>query len=128
MPDGAYRATLSESGEADVRFLYCACAISAILGDWTGVDKDVAVQYILQCLTYEGGIAVLPGRYWLVPICLYVESLCYTHSFCSYYYDTGGEATGGSCYCAVAALALMDRLDALGPQRSADLIRWCEAR
>lgn len=70
MPDGAYRATLSESGEADVRFLYCACAISAILGDWTGVDKDAAVQYILQCLTYEGGIAVMPGRYWLVPICL----------------------------------------------------------
>jgi prenyltransferase beta subunit len=61
MPSGAFRATLSESGEADVRFLYCACAISAILQDWSAVDRDRAVDYILQCVTYEGGIAVMPG-------------------------------------------------------------------
>jgi prenyltransferase beta subunit len=61
MPSGAFRATLSESGEADVRFLYCACAISAILQDWSAVDCDRAVEYILQCITYEGGIAVMPG-------------------------------------------------------------------
>jgi geranylgeranyl transferase type-1 subunit beta len=62
LPNGAFRATLSDTGEADVRFLYCACAISAILKDWSAVDKDRAVEYILQCLTYEGGIAVMPGK------------------------------------------------------------------
>lgn len=61
MPSGAYRATRSETGEADVRFLYCACAISAMLDDWSGVDQEQAVVYIRQCITYEGGIAVMPG-------------------------------------------------------------------
>lgn len=36
------------SGEADMRFLYCACAISYILDDWSGVDVDRAVNYILS--------------------------------------------------------------------------------
>ena len=63
MPSGAFRATLSDSGEADVRFLFCACAISAALGDWSAVDLPAAEQYILRCFTYEGGIAVMPGKY-----------------------------------------------------------------
>jgi geranylgeranyl transferase type-1 subunit beta len=71
MPNGAFRATLSESGEADVRFLYCACAISAALGDWAGVDTERAVAYILRCITYEGGIAVMPGIYTHIPLLRY---------------------------------------------------------
>ena len=63
MPDGAFRATLEDSGEADVRFLFCACAISSVLNDWTSVDQERAVSYILRCITYEGGIAVLPGKH-----------------------------------------------------------------
>jgi len=61
MPSGAFRSTLNDSGEADVRFLYCACAISAALDDWSAVDTEAAVRYIQQCVTYEGGIAVVPG-------------------------------------------------------------------
>ena len=61
MPSGAFRSTLNDSGEADVRFLYCACAISAALDDWSSVDTEAAVRYIQQCVTYEGGIAVVPG-------------------------------------------------------------------
>jgi geranylgeranyl transferase type-1 subunit beta len=34
-PSGAFSAT-KEGGECDMRFLYCACAISAALDDWTG--------------------------------------------------------------------------------------------
>jgi len=62
MPSGAFRATYNDSGEADVRFLFCACAISAALGDWSAVNMDAAVGYILRCVTYEGGIAVMPGE------------------------------------------------------------------
>jgi geranylgeranyl transferase type-1 subunit beta len=60
MENGSFRGTLGDC-ESDMRFLYCACAISAMLGDWSGVDKDRAVQYVLSCLTYEGGISLIPG-------------------------------------------------------------------
>jgi hypothetical protein len=49
-------------GECDTRFLFCACAISSMLNDWSGVNKDSAVDYIKKCLTYEGGISLIPGN------------------------------------------------------------------
>lgn len=61
-PEGSFYATAAAEGEDDVRFLYCACAISYILQDWTGVDCDRAVDYIKRCITYEGGMAVAPGE------------------------------------------------------------------
>lgn len=62
VPNGSFRPTYSsKEDESDIRFLYCACAISAILNDWSGVDKELAVSYIMSCITYEGGIAVIPG-------------------------------------------------------------------
>lgn len=86
-PSGAFQAT-REKGECDMRFLYCACAISATLDDWTGdyrglilhnvhescniffngcmflligVDMIRAEAYILDCITYEGGLSLVPG-------------------------------------------------------------------
>ena len=29
-----------------MRFIYCACAVCYMLGDWRGLDKEKAVQYI----------------------------------------------------------------------------------
>jgi geranylgeranyl transferase type-1 subunit beta len=37
------------STERDVRFVFCACVISYILDDWSGVDVDRAVDFIRQC-------------------------------------------------------------------------------
>lgn len=48
--------------ESDLRFLYCACSISWILKDWSGMDQIKAVQYIQECVGYDGGIALLPGQ------------------------------------------------------------------
>ncbi|CAM9174022.1 unnamed protein product [Ectocarpus fasciculatus] len=79
--NGSFSATRSGS-ESDMRFLYCACAISTLLGDWSAVDKDLAVGYIRACTTYEGGVSLVPGS----------------------------EAQGGSTYCAIASLRLMGRL------------------
>jgi geranylgeranyl transferase type-1 subunit beta len=45
-----------------MRFLYCACAISQMLNDWSGVDRVRASDYILSCLSYEGGFALTPGE------------------------------------------------------------------
>jgi prenyltransferase beta subunit len=69
---------MGDSGEADVRFLYCACAICALLdgtgdgpgagagagaeGVWASLDVERAVAFVLRCITYEGGIAVIPGE------------------------------------------------------------------
>ena len=60
-PNGSFRASIDGS-ESDMRFLYCACAISCILNDWSSVDIPRAVDYILSCITYEGAIGLNPGQ------------------------------------------------------------------
>lgn len=84
-PDGSFASTAGKS-ENDMRFLYCACTISTILGDWSGVDRDRALDYVLRSRAYDFAFGQAPGQ----------------------------EGHGGSTYCAVAACALMGRLDALG--------------
>lgn len=118
-----------------MRFLYCACAISSMLNDWGGVDKDSAERYIRSCTTYEGGIALVPGMNACVrsPYCRtrlwsYIIYVCYI--------PLGNEAHAGSTYCAVAALSLMGRLPAFnsssatddgggGNSKVDDLVKWC---
>lgn len=34
--------------ERDVRFIYCACSISFILNDWSGINIDKTVEHIKQ--------------------------------------------------------------------------------
>ena len=36
--------------EEDLRFVFCACAISHMLGDWSGVDRDGIVRYVNACV------------------------------------------------------------------------------
>lgn len=99
-PDGSFRATY-DGGECDMRFLYCACAISAMLGDWSGVNVDLAASFVRSCVTYEGGIALVPGS----------------------------EAHGGSCYTGLASLALMGKLDeTLRVEGKDALASWCYSR
>eukprot|EP00003_Mantamonas_plastica_P028739 TRINITY_DN6657_c0_g1_i4.p1 TRINITY_DN6657_c0_g1~~TRINITY_DN6657_c0_g1_i4.p1 ORF type:complete len:268 (+),score=43.44 TRINITY_DN6657_c0_g1_i4:254-1057(+) len=91
--DGSFSPVIGGS-ESDMRFLFCACAVSFLLDDWSGVDQDLATQYILASQTYEGAIAQGPSQ----------------------------EAHGGSTYCGLAALKLMNRLDELPNQDL--LLRW----
>ena len=35
-----------DGSENDMRFIYCACCISYILNDWSGIDVPKVVQYI----------------------------------------------------------------------------------
>lgn len=46
-PDGSFTAMVSGC-ESDMRFLYCACCVSAILDDWSGIDVPKATDYILR--------------------------------------------------------------------------------
>lgn len=96
-PNGSF-SPIAVPSEHDMRFVFCASAISYMLDDWSGVDVDRMVGYILASQTFEGAIGQAPGN----------------------------EAHGGSTYCALASLTLCGRLNEL-PRRS-DLIHWLVER
>jgi geranylgeranyl transferase type-1 subunit beta len=83
LDDGCFACVAGDDSEHDMRFLYCACAISYMLDDWSGVDIPRAVQYIQNCKAYDGAIATVSNQ----------------------------EGHGGSTYCAVASLVLMDQVE-----------------
>lgn len=60
LENGCFSATKNGS-EADTRFMFCACAICSILNEWSPINIDKAVDYIISCMTYEGGISLAPG-------------------------------------------------------------------
>ncbi|XP_076623066.1 geranylgeranyl transferase type-1 subunit beta [Colletes latitarsis] len=97
--DGSFKAIVTGS-ESDMRFLYCACCISMILNDWSGVDKAKAIDYILKSISYDGAIGQGPGL----------------------------ESHGGSTFCAVASLFLMNELHILTNDQLNRLRRWCIMR
>eukprot|EP01121_Diplochlamys_sp_Union-15-3_P020740 TRINITY_DN8172_c0_g1_i1.p1 TRINITY_DN8172_c0_g1~~TRINITY_DN8172_c0_g1_i1.p1 ORF type:complete len:308 (-),score=38.50 TRINITY_DN8172_c0_g1_i1:37-960(-) len=95
--NGSY-SPVAGGSESDMRFVYCACSISYILNDWSGIDKEKAVKYIKSSQSYDYGIGQGPGQ----------------------------ESHGGSTYCAIASLWLMNRLDDL--EGKDQLIQWCVQR
>ncbi|CAM9267929.1 unnamed protein product [Hapterophycus canaliculatus] len=97
--DGSFRASVSDS-TCDLRFTYCACAVSTILGNWNGVDRRKAIEYIERCYDFDGGIGLAPGR----------------------------EACAGPTYCAVASMQLLGVLDTLPLSRRRGLVEWCVKR
>jgi len=68
--DGSFKCVPGIGSEQDTRFLFCACAISHMLKDWSGVDQDLAVEFIKDCRSFDGAIALIPGQvscvlFWL---------------------------------------------------------------
>jgi geranylgeranyl transferase type-1 subunit beta len=101
LENGSFRCVYNGS-EDDMRFLYCACAISHLLDDWGGVDVNKAINYIRSCRTWDGAIGLSPGL----------------------------EGHGGSVFCAIASLHLMGQLENVlgeGNWRN-ELIHWCVLR
>jgi geranylgeranyl transferase type-1 subunit beta len=102
--DGSFKC-LHMGSENDLRFLYCACAISYILGDWSAVDKDKAVEFIKSTRSFDGAMSLAPGL----------------------------EGHGGSLFCGVASLVLMGREnevlnDSTDPSICSwreEIIHWC---
>jgi len=92
--NGSFTPT-STGGESDMRFIFCACAISTLLGDWSGFDRERTVKYIVDSQSYDGGIGLYPDA----------------------------EGHGGPTYCAIASLALLNRLQDLSDLPG--LIKWC---
>jgi prenyltransferase beta subunit len=97
LPNGSFKPS-ALGGESDMRLVYCAAAVSRLLNDWSGVDKDRCARFIRSSLSYEGAFAQYPGS----------------------------EAHGGSTFCALASLKLMNKLEETLSQEDIDrLIRWC---
>ncbi|KAL3680727.1 hypothetical protein R1sor_023683 [Riccia sorocarpa] len=100
-PDGSFCPTLMDR-QSDMRFLFCAIAISVMLDDWSGVDTKKAVEFIVRSQTFDGGFGLLPSL----------------------------EAHGGATYCALASLRLITLHDpsygALSFLIDVDmLLQWC---
>ena len=77
-----------------MRFLYCACCISFNLQDWSGLNRSLAIDYIKKSKNYDGGYGQGP----------YLES------------------HGGSTFCAIASLYLLDQLQDISDHT--DTIQW----
>jgi geranylgeranyl transferase type-1 subunit beta len=55
---------VADDGESDVRFVYCAVAICALLGnDFSSINVPLATEYIIRCVGYDGGIGLVPGKF-----------------------------------------------------------------
>nr|CAD7425644.1 unnamed protein product [Timema monikensis] len=94
--DGSFCAYLTGS-ENDMRFVYCAACICYILSDWTGMDIEKTLSYIRRSVSYDFGIGQGPEL----------------------------ESHGGTTFCAVATLVLMDQLETtLTKQQLDGLRRW----
>ncbi|XP_076258146.1 geranylgeranyl transferase type-1 subunit beta isoform X1 [Rhynchophorus ferrugineus] len=95
LEDGSFKGA-KEGAENDMRFVFCAAAVSYILNDWSGIDVEKMVDFVLKSISYDGGIGQGPD----------LESHC------------------GSTFCAVAALALSNNLEKLSKDQFHNLRRW----
>lgn len=91
-PDGSFLSQIG--GETDMRCVYCALSTAALLNILTPDILENAAEWIASCQTYEGGFGGFPGN----------------------------EAHGGYTYCALAALAAINRTDVIRNFRS--LTAW----
>ncbi|XP_008233608.1 PREDICTED: geranylgeranyl transferase type-1 subunit beta [Prunus mume] len=106
-PDGSFM-PIHTGAETDLRFVFCAVAICHMLGNWSGMDKEKAKEYILKCQSYDGGFGLVPGS----------------------------ESHGGATYCGVTSLCLMgfiedEILSKNAPSSIIDvplLLDWCVQR
>ncbi|KAK0222201.1 terpenoid cyclases/protein prenyltransferase alpha-alpha toroid [Armillaria fumosa] len=95
--DGSF-STVTGSGDTDLRTLYCAFAISSMLDDWSGINVELALQFVAKCRTYEGGYGQSPN--------------C--------------EAQGGTTYISIASLHLAPGFPStrLTPAEQQKTIQW----
>jgi geranylgeranyl transferase type-1 subunit beta len=95
-----------------MRFVFCAASISYMLDDWTGMDVDKTVDFIIK------SIVSAPSR---------LKSHPRPH-FQSYDFGIAQaphlESHSGSTFCAVATLALTKQLHRLSEAQLEGLKRW----
>ncbi|KAN0062761.1 geranylgeranyl transferase type-1 subunit beta [Thecaphora frezii] len=83
-PDGSFAPSIGHR-EYDCRFVFCAFAVCWMLDDWSAIDVERAIDFLRRSRCWDGSFGQVETQ----------------------------EGHGGSTYCAVAALALAQRLDVL---------------
>ena len=48
------------SREYDLRFIYAACCIACLLEDWSGINKEKAVEFIERCQNSDYAYGFVP--------------------------------------------------------------------
>ncbi|XP_068944284.1 geranylgeranyl transferase type-1 subunit beta isoform X2 [Petaurus breviceps papuanus] len=92
---------IPEGSENDMRFVYCASCICYMLNNWSGMDMKKAIDYIRRSMSYDNGLAQ----------------------------GAGLESHGGSTFCGIASLCLMDKLEEVFSEKELNRIkRWCIMR
>ncbi|TKY88694.1 hypothetical protein EX895_002325 [Sporisorium graminicola] len=87
--------------DRDPRFTYCAITICSMLGEWKGIDKRKARQYLEGCQRYDGGFGASKVH----------------------------EAHSGMTYCCIAALSLLAAEDeSLRWERRDKALAWLAHR
>jgi len=81
-PDGSFQA-VAFGTEKDMRFVFCACAVSFMLQDFSSIDVEKTAQFIISSQSYDGGYGILPDQ----------------------------ESHSGAIYTAIASLKLLGRID-----------------
>ncbi|EAR93626.1 prenyltransferase and squalene oxidase repeat protein (macronuclear) [Tetrahymena thermophila SB210] len=88
-----------DSQESDLRYTYSSLVVSQLLQDFTWCNKEQMTQYILSCYNHEqGGFGLNPNM----------------------------ESHGGSTFCAIAALSILNKLQLI-PNKT-KLIHWLVSR
>ncbi|XP_050543420.1 geranylgeranyl transferase type-1 subunit beta [Daktulosphaira vitifoliae] len=99
-PDGSFKSNY-EYGESDLRFVYCSLAVCFILNDSSLINVNNTIHFISKCLNYDGAFGQNPGT----------------------------ESHGGSTYCAIASLSLLNKLnDVINSKKLKILERWAVNR
>jgi protein farnesyltransferase subunit beta len=94
-PEGAFR--MHHDGEVDTRAAYTALCVASLTNILTPELSAGTAEWIARCQTFEGGFGAEPFN----------------------------EAHGGYAFCAVAALAILDRMDAVDLD---GVLRWVTLR
>ncbi|WVF66279.1 hypothetical protein IAT40_001019 [Kwoniella sp. CBS 6097] len=104
--DGSFSPVLGDDNvypndgfQSDVRMVYCATVISHVIRDFSGMDIDATERFLSGCKTWEGGYA---SRLGVI------------------------EAQGGTTYCSLATLSILDRLSFTNSRD--ETLRWLVAR
>lgn len=102
--DGSFSPTPTNS-ESDIRLVYCACAISTLINDFSEVHIPTTIAYIHACRSYDGSYAQIPN----------------------------GEGQGGTTYCALASLEMISQhlnqsSTLLNEEDVSSTLRWLSQR
>eukprot|EP00825_Cyclidium_porcatum_P009488 TRINITY_DN14845_c0_g1_i1.p1 TRINITY_DN14845_c0_g1~~TRINITY_DN14845_c0_g1_i1.p1 ORF type:complete len:231 (+),score=33.72 TRINITY_DN14845_c0_g1_i1:72-764(+) len=95
LPNGNFKSTLLTNSEQDLRFIYSGIVICSLINDFSILNIDAIVNFIVNCQNQQDG----------------------GFSFSQY-----AESHAGAAYCAIASLSILGQLDCI--KQKTKLLYW----